>query len=420
MRSNEGVDPGALRGFAQDDAALSAATVGALDALADLGTQFLEIQCPRPSYVLERHVVGAHDTEEQRWAQCVLELQLKYDAVVDGLIERRVLIEEARTLEGTGDAIDALRAMQKRYGVVKTNRALLGAIREIHSLLAIYQRFGRTFTRQELDASQEELFRRRLLVQAEADMISRQTGISPGNVMALRLAGVPLPPVLPSYEPPVAASLGETVAQVEQRFLGVGHPKVLVVTPTEKKPESDALLPVQQATVEGWPGEAERHYHCIYGMPVDQALNQAVLTALDHAMKVGTTHLLIIEDDTFPPPDGVERLLKHGLDIVGGWYPWRKPGPRKGTPIVLTPDGERATLDDPDGTLREVYTIPTGFTLFRIEVFRRIPYPWFVTGVQLTQDSFFSQQAREAGFRLWCDTAVRCRHVDRDTGEAYE
>jgi len=46
-------------------------------------------------------------------------------------------------------------------------------------------------------------------------------------------------------------------------------------------------------------------------------------------------------------------------------------------------------------------------------------YPWFVTTTHLSQDSFFSQKAREAGWKLLCDTGIRCRHVDRDTGRSY-
>jgi hypothetical protein len=38
----------------------------------------------------------------------------------------------------------------------------------------------------------------------------------------------------------------------------------------------------------------------------------------------------------------------------------------------------------------------------------------------LTQDAFFSQLVREAGYQLLVDTSLRIAHVDRTTGERYE
>ena len=89
-------------------------------------------------------------------------------------------------------------------------------------------------------------------------------------------------------------------------------------------------------------------------------------------------------------------------------------------PIILN-DGKRQTLDNPDGHagLVELYTAPMGCTLIKVDVFKKIEMPWFVTTGQLTQDSFFSQKARDAGYTLWCDTSIRCDHIDRDTGIVY-
>lgn len=77
-------------------------------------------------------------------------------------------------------------------------------------------------------------------------------------------------------------------------------------------------------------------------------------------------------------------------------------------------------MDNPDGSTVEVYTLPQGFTLIRTEVFRKLIHPWFVTTDQLSQDSYFSQLCREAGIKLWCDTSVKCDHVDRITGEIFK
>jgi len=49
--------------------------------VAELEGAFREIQQPRSPFVLQHFVLGAHDTEPRQYAQCVLELQIKYDAI---------------------------------------------------------------------------------------------------------------------------------------------------------------------------------------------------------------------------------------------------------------------------------------------------------------------------------------------------
>jgi hypothetical protein len=57
--------------------------------------------------------------------------------------------------------------------------------------------------------------------------------------------------------------------------------------------------------------------------------------------------------------------------------------------------------------VHEVYTIPMGCTLYSAEVFYKIEYP-------------FSQKLRDAGYTLYCDTSIRCKHIDRETSVVYE
>jgi len=384
-----------------------------------LKEDFAAIQCARPPFVLSKLVVDAHQVPEQRWAQCVLEMQLAHQNIRRALIARKILLLEIDKLVATGDDIDALKADEKRIDLEAQDLAMLGAAREFEALYAIYQKFPHRYTRDELDAAQPELYRRRLIEQAENDLLSRQTGVSSSTLGGLRLVGEPIPS-LPSLLPGVGGTapkaLPNRIIDVQDRYLAEGRCRILCVVPTEKAPgDPTKMLPVLEKLL--WPGEVEHRLHCIFGMPVADAYNEAAMLAL----KEGATHLLCIEDDTFAPSDAVTRLLKHGVDIVGAWYPKRQPGPRTGTPIYLDPKThERRTLDDPDGALREVYTIPMGCTLIRTSVFGKVPYPWFVTTPQLTQDSFFSQVAREAGFTLWCDTSLCCEHRDRVTGEVFK
>lgn len=363
-----------------------------------LEEDFEAIQMARPPFVLEKFVVGAHDHHPaQAWAQCVLEMQIKYDAIRRVHLRRRQLLIEIKRLEASENEVDRLEGGLRRIDLEEQDRAELGARREFEALWEIYQTFGRRYSREELNAAQPEYWQTRLARQAEHDVLASGR-VSPGNQETLRQIGAERP------------TLNGQIAGVQQRYLSQGNRRLLIVVPTEEKAEQG--LPCLDGLVV--PGGIEHRVHSIYGMAVADAYNEAGMMALQERVD----WLLTVEDDTFPPVDGLTALLAREMDLVGGWYPKRS-AVRQGTPIVLGDEG-RTTLDDPDGSLVEVFTLPMGFTLIRRAVLERVPYPWFVTTPQLSQDSFFSQRAREAGYKLWCDTGVRCRHVDRESGKVFE
>lgn len=357
----------------------------------ELQEDFDAIAMAHPPFVLEKFVVGAHDHPAQQWAHCVLEMRIKYDAIRRAKLNREILQRQIRWIR----FFNRRKAGLKRIDLEELDRAILGAGREFEALYQIYKKFEQRYTRQELNDFQAEYWRLRLTRQANQDVLA--TGrIGQSNMEALQNIGV---------APPLH---NEQIGQVQQNFLSRGNRRLLIVTPTEHKAVNG--LPNLEGLI--IPETIENKIHNIYGLPTDKAYNEAVLMA----MREGCDYLLTVEDDTYPPPDGLIKLLQHRLDIVGGWYRKRRE-PLEGVPIIIK-GGERTDLK-PDGELCEVYTIPQGFTLFRIDVFRNIPHPWFVTTPQLSQDSFFSQRARDAGYKLWCDTDIRCQHIDRISGKVY-
>lgn len=387
----------------------------------------------RTPEVLKRFVVGAQamDHPAQGWAQCVLELQLKYDDIRRARINAELIQDEIDELDRENTRKSRLNADLKRIDLEAQNRAMLGAVREFHALYEIYQSYGRRYTREELDASQVEYWQNRLTRQALQEQQSRELGIGPGNLEALREINVsplslPAPTAALRLSPKFSiddiirvedrflANTVTDVAAVEQRYLETGKQRMLIVTLTASDTQPESVPALERPyTI---PNVVERRKHCIFGMTIDHGYTDAAMQAI----REGATHLMCIEDDTFPPLDAIERLLAHDKDIVCGWYPKRQPGPRVGVPIILK-DGKRQTLDNPEDYtgLVELYTAPMGCTLIKVDVFKQLSLPWFVTTGQLTQDSFFSQKAREAGYTLWCDPTIRCEHRDRDTGQVY-
>lgn len=373
----------------------------AIDAIKEMQNAFLEIQQPRTAYVLDKFVVGQHDTDETRYSQCVLELQVKYDNIRRAKLNKKKILIKIEGLEKKGGEIDLIDADLMRIDLEEQDRAMLGALREFEALYKIWQSFPKKYTRQELDGNQPEYWHLRLQRQANQDL--QATGrIGVGNHEALRQIGKTTAPEL------------EHVKEVEKKYLEIGDAKVLIVVATrEKAPQLEVLEKLEI------PSGVQVKLHNVYGVSVHEAYNIAVKTAKEDK----ADFMLTVEDDTFPPADGFVKMMKLFLKnrdkkiIIGGWYP-KKTESKEGTPIVVV-EGKRQALI-PDGEIHEVYTIPMGFTLFPTKVFLDTEEPYFVTTQHLTQDSFFSQKARDAGYKLLVDTSIRCKHVDVETGRVFE
>lgn len=372
-----------------------------LKSIQELEGAFLEIQQPRTGYVLNKFVVGQHDTDEQRYAQCVLEMQIKYDNIRRAKLNKRKLEIKIAELEAKHNELDQIEADIIKIDLEEQDRAMLGALREFECLYNIWQSFPKKYSRNELDANQEQYWKLRLQRQAYQDVQS--TGrIGAGNHEALRQIGMAGVPEL------------DHVREVEKKYLEVGDIKCLIVVPTREKASSLPVLEKLEI-----PSGVQVKYYNVYGRNVHDAYNDAVMTAL----KDKADFMLSVEDDTFPPSDAFVKLMSHFRNsqnkkiILGGWYP-KKTASKEGTPIILI-DGKRQALPA-DGQMHEVYTIPMGCTLFPMSVFLATEFPYFATTDNLTQDSFFSQKARDAGYSLIVDTSIRCKHVDVATGEIFE
>ena len=170
--------------------------------IGELEEAFNAIQQPRPDYVLEKFVVGQHDTDPQRYMQCVLEMQIKYDAIRRARLTRQKLLLQIVDLEKDSSPIDYIDAKLKHIDIEAQDRAMLGAVREFEALYRIWQGFGQRYTRAELNEAQEEYWHKRLTRQANHDI--QATGrVGVGNLEALQQIGlVALPALTQNPEPP--------------------------------------------------------------------------------------------------------------------------------------------------------------------------------------------------------------------------
>lgn len=166
------------------------------------------------------------------------------------------------------------------------------------------------------------------------------------------------------------------------------------------------------------------------GMEVGAAYNAAIEGILAHPELSNWKYILTLEEDNMVPPDALLKLYESIDDYgaVGGLY-WTKGeagqpmcyGDPKVVPLSFTPQ-----IPLPDA-LTECNGLGMGCTLFKIELFRdsKIEKPWFKTeqsyvpgvGVSCyTQDLWFFQKAKKAGWKFACDARVKVGHFDVNTG----
>jgi len=149
------------------------------------------------------------------------------------------------------------------------------------------------------------------------------------------------------------------------------------------------------------------------GRPVDFVRNNFIRIFLAGDF----THLFLLDSDTEPPLDCIERLLALNAPLAGGCYP------------VLMQQGFRWALlnADSDRLYRLLEWLPSqdkpfevdaggaGCLLIHRDVFDKVIWPWFrwvetENGRQESEDIFFFRKCNEAGLRVRIDPQVICNH----------
>ena len=100
-----------------------------------------EIQQPRSPFQLEKFVINQHSTPEMQYSQCVTEIQALYYTIKTVTLDMKIQELKAKRLLDTGDEIDALEAQKIELGLEQTRLVGIGAIRELETLLDIFESF---------------------------------------------------------------------------------------------------------------------------------------------------------------------------------------------------------------------------------------------------------------------------------------
>lgn len=254
---------------------------------------------------------------------------------------------------------------------------------------------------------------------------------SPGQVSV-----ADLPQLLAS--PPVADMRGYQSVQVLPGSTYRDSSTIIIV------PGRDEMF--HHRVVESWqrliaPMNQKRHMMFVIGDEVGHAYNRAITEILAHPDLGKWKYVMTLESDNLPPPDAHIRLLETieagKYDAVSGMYftkgdvnmpmAYGDPAQFAQTGVLeFTPRDTRAALES--GLVMEVNGIAMGCSLYRTELFRQVPQPWFVTladviegqgAVGFTQDLYFCKNARQMGKRFAVDCRVKVGHLDLSTGIVY-
>lgn len=175
----------------------------------------------------------------------------------------------------------------------------------------------------------------------------------------------------------------------------------------------------------------------VKGYPRDVARNSIA----EETVKLGSPYLWFLDDDVQAPPDAPRYLIetmKQAHDdvmVVGGVYTGKLDPPE---PLVYVGgNGQGAHWKWKKGDIFDCHSIATGCMLIKTEVFQHIEKPWFrdaegetegwtipnkAEGARLnmTDDLWFCEKVKAAGFRILCDSRVLCGHWDVPNDKCYE
>lgn len=248
---------------------------------------------------------------------------------------------------------------------------------------------------------------------------------------------------------PGSAPIAEVVEKMSDP--GLGFERVEHIAGSTYKDSSTVIViptrgMISHQVVSAWQGliapmNQKRAILFASGHEVGVAYNTMITSILNHPELQKWKYVMTLEDDNIPPPDAHIRLLETiewgNYDAVSALYftkgelnmPMAYGDPveyQKTNVLDFRPRDVREALAA--GQIMPVNGIAMGCALWRMELFRTIPSPWYVTlndfipgkgTVGMTQDLEMCSKAVKMGKRFAVDLRVKVGHLDINTGMVY-
>lgn len=169
-------------------------------------------------------------------------------------------------------------------------------------------------------------------------------------------------------------------------------------------------------------------FDCRLYEPVLMTVAQARTDAIKKALNEGYDYIFWIDDDLIIPRNTLVKLISHEADIVGGFYyrkylPLESVGMRE---ILLNNEKVPSRIKDYKigDIIHNTLVLPSGLSLVKLDIFKNISEPWFRTvniegAPAITEDTYFCQKAKSAGYDIITDTGIQGIHVDIQNNKIY-
>ena len=147
---------------------------------------------------------------------------------------------------------------------------------------------------------------------------------------------------------------------------------------------------------------------------IHDARNNAVIWALENDMD----YIFWFDDDMVLDKTNkplFSTMMEHNKDFVAPLFFQRRP---PYLPLLFKRmtylDGTYVTYDNIlnyEKGLLDVDGVGFGCCLTKVDMFRKIPRPWFLMGETFGEDLFFCEKAVQAGYKIFCDTTIQIGHI---------
>lgn len=131
-------------------------------------------------------------------------------------------------------------------------------------------------------------------------------------------------------------------------------------------------------------------------------------------LKSDADYIFFVDGDTGIPNEGLKTLIEDKKDIISGLYfqrfPPYNPTMKKVQMNEFKNPQYLPITDYPEGII-EADMIGAGCLLISRRVFETMPEPYFFSPEQdYSEDTYFCFEAKKAGFTIYVDTRVKCKH----------
>lgn len=189
------------------------------------------------------------------------------------------------------------------------------------------------------------------------------------------------------------------------------EPKVFIAVPTMGHIKTELV-----SCLIHWRMSLKGVIHATCGVsPVDHARNEIVRKFLT----TNCTHLFMVDADTIPPNDAIQKLLDLDKPVASGLTHIYRDGSVIPNCFINCKTGaEVSTMEAviQDTGVREIERCGGSCVLIKREVLEKLGGKWFqniwnedYTGYT-SEDLSFCDKVRAAGFTIWADTSIMCQH----------